>query len=80
MIGHCVLCAGPCRMPSWILTAGGGYANNPDKQRFAIARGHTPVTTPAERAAAKSFYDAQSPELKALCEKIRAERFGRVDG
>jgi hypothetical protein len=40
-------------VPAWVVD--GWYANNPDKQQLAIARYFIPVTTLAERAAARAF-------------------------
>lgn len=67
-------CNGPCKMPRWVID--GWYSNNPHAERLAIIRWHRPVTTAAERAQAKRDLEAD-PRVKALCEKIRAERNGR---
>lgn len=74
---HCDVCRGPCRIPAWITNAGGpNYQNNDAKQHLAIARAHLPVTTAGDRAAALKSFRAMSPELQALCEKIKAEADG----
>lgn len=75
--GHCEKCGGPCRMPRWVIDAGGiNYPNNPDRQQMAIANWHRPVTTPRERAAARAFLEA-SPRLAELTARIRAQAGAR---